>query len=384
MELVLATNFEDALVDKVADLPVSTFFGGFPISLTGAGRPPYILPDVTRERFRDHISRIHRGGHKFIATLNSIDLGLKEYDPDFRGNFLREVSRLLDLGVDGFVVAIPMLIEAIHREYPEVPISASTFARIRTVAQGEYFLRLGARTLILEEANRDLGLVRGLVKAGAEVEILTNQTCIRDCPYRAHHLNTSSLCSQPGGNKLWFELPILQCGLEILRDPTRLISSIWVRPEDLGLYEEAGVHRFKISGRNRSTEWLVRSAQAYADRRYDGNLLDILSYVQVKGPGHALASLPNHVKSDPEVANLQRAFARLDDVIIDNNAFPPGFQRKVTSTDCAHTSCQDCGYCAAVAERVVRISGRSLSLYRGPENLPTADRIVGHFGRAPR
>lgn len=384
MELVLATNFEDALVDKVADLPVSTFFGGFPISLTGAGRPPYILPDVTRERFRDHISRIHRGGHKFIATLNSIDLGLKEYDPDFRGNFLREVSRLLDLGVDGFVVAIPMLIEAIHREYPEVPISASTFARIRTVAQGEYFLRLGARTLILEEANRDLGLVRGLVKAGAEVEILTNQTCIRDCPYRAHHLNTSSLCSQPGGNKLWFELPILQCGLEILRDPTRLISSIWVRPEDLGLYEEAGVHRFKISGRNRSTEWLVRSAQAYADRRYDGNLLDILSYVQVKGPGHAFASLPSHVKSEPEVATLQRAFARLDDVIIDNNAFPPGFQRKVTSTDCAHTSCQDCGYCAAVAERVVRISGRSLSLYRGPENLPTADRIVGHFGRAPR
>lgn len=384
MELVLATNFEDALVDKVADLPVSTFFGGFPISLTGAGRPPYILPDVTRERFRDHISRIHRGGHKFIATLNSIDLGLKEYDPDFRENFLREVSRLLDLGVDGFVVAIPMLIEAIHREYPEVPISASTFARIRTVAQGEYFLRLGARTLILEEANRDLGLVRGLVKAGAEVEILTNQTCIRDCPYRAHHLNTSSLCSQPGGNKLWFELPILQCGLEILRDPTRLISSIWVRPEDLGLYEEAGVHRFKISGRNRSTEWLVRSAQAYADRRYDGNLLDILSYVQVKGPGHAFASLPSHVKSEPEVATLQRAFARLDDVIIDNNAFPPGFQRKVTSTDCAHTSCQDCGYCAAVAERVVRISGRSLSLYRGPENLPTADRIVGHFGRAPR
>ena len=32
-----------------------------------------------------------------------------------------------------------------------VPISVSTFARIRTVTQAEYFLKLGARTIILEE-----------------------------------------------------------------------------------------------------------------------------------------------------------------------------------------------------------------------------------------
>ncbi len=196
MELVLATNFDDALPDRVSELPVSTFFGGFPVSLTGAGRPPYILPDLDRTAFRRHLALIHRRGREFFATLNSNDLGLKEYGTGYLEAFLREVGDLVDLGVDGFVIALPALVEAVHAAHPEIPISVSSFARIRSVGQAEYFLRLGADTVILEEGNRDFALIRGLVRAGARVEVLTNQTCIRECPYRAHHLNTSSLCSQ--------------------------------------------------------------------------------------------------------------------------------------------------------------------------------------------
>jgi hypothetical protein len=90
MELVLATNFDDTLVDRVSDLPVRTFFGGFPVSLTGAGRPPYILPEVDGERFRRHLDVIHRQGREFYATLNSNDLGLQEY---LRGTSMRSSGR---------------------------------------------------------------------------------------------------------------------------------------------------------------------------------------------------------------------------------------------------------------------------------------------------
>src|SRR5208282_706232 len=239
----------DRLIEETADLPVSTFFGGFPIQLTGGGRPPQILPAVDRERFRAHLKMVHRHSRQFFATLNSIDLG-----------------------VDGFVVALPALIEAIRTEYPDVPISVSTFARIRTVTQAEYFLKLGARTIILEEGNRDFRLIRGLIRLGAEVEVLVNQSCLPSCPYRGHHLNTSSLASQPDAPCPAFEYPILECGLEYVRDPAKLISGIFVRPEDLAVFEEAGVTRFKVSGRNRSTAWLLRSARAYAHRSYVGNL----------------------------------------------------------------------------------------------------------------
>jgi collagenase-like PrtC family protease len=383
MELVLATNFDDALLESVADLPVRSYFGGFPVSLTGAGRPPFILPEVDREQFRRHLRAIHRGGREFYATLNSNDLGLQEYRSGYLDAFLREVGELIDLGVDGFVVAIPALLEAVHRAYPEVRLSVSSFARIRSVSQAEYFLRLGADTVILEEGNRDFPLIRGLVRAGARVEVLTNQTCIRECPFRAHHLNTSSLCSQPGGDRLWFEFPILECGLEVVRDPRKLISSIWVRPEDLSVYEDAGVHRFKISGRNRSTEWLARAARAYANRRYHGNLLDILSFVQIKGPSNALSTLARRGIALDVVEPLREAFAALGDVVVDNDAFPRGFLQRIAATDCEHRTCEECGYCGSVAEKVVRIGGSPPSKYRPPLQLPSTVGLLEAFGKGP-
>jgi collagenase-like PrtC family protease len=383
MDLVLATNFDDALIERVSDLPVETFFGGFPVSLIGAGRPPFILPEVDREGFRRHVQAIHRQGREFYATLNSNDLGLKEYRPGYLDAFLKEVEELLNLGVDGFVIAIPALLDAVHRSHPDVPLSVSSFARIRSVSQAEYFLKLGADTVILEEEDRNFPLIRGLVRAGARVEVLVNQTCIRECPFRAHHLNTSSLCSQPGGDRLWFEFPILECGLEVVRDPRKLISSIWVRPEDLSLYEEAGVHRFKISGRNRPTDWLVRAAGAYTARHYHGNLLDLLSFVQIKGPLNALSALSRRGVAPEVVEPLREAFAAFGDVVIDNDAFPQGFLRRIAATDCEAQTCDECGYCGTVAEKVVRVGGRSPSQYHPPLELPPAVGLLQEFGVTP-
>jgi len=381
MELVLASNFDNDLVDGVGDLPVSTFFGNFPVSMTGGGRPPRILPDVDADQFREHVARIHRSGRAFYATLNSSDLDLKEYRPGFAAAFEREVVQLLDLGVDGFVVALPLLIEAIRKEHPAVPISVSTFARVRTVTQAEYFLELGADTVVIEEANRDLRLLRGLVRAGARVELLVNQTCIASCPYRGHHLNTSSLAAQPEHACPRFEYPLVECGLEMVRDPAKLVSSILVRPEDLEIYEEIGVTRFKISGRNRSTDWLLRAARAYADRRYAGNLLDILSFVQVRGPKGALQEVEARGgPASPALRPLREAFQALSDVAIDNTAYPPGFLRRVAATDCAHIACSECGYCARVAEQVLTIGGRPLAEYRPPVDLPSPVEVLPYLG----
>jgi collagenase-like PrtC family protease len=384
MELVLASNFDDALVDGLGDLPVTTLFGNFPVGLTGGGRPPRILPDIDPDRFRDHVAAVHRAGRKFYATLNSSDLALREYSCGFGRAFLGEVDDLLDLGVDGFVVALPLLLEMIHSAHPEVPITVSTFARVRTVTQGEYYLRMGADTIVLEEANRDFALLRGLVGRGARVEVLVNQTCLQGCPFRAHHLNTSSLASQPEYPCPTLEYPIAECGWEMLRDPSRLVSSIFVRPEDLEVYEEAGVHRFKVSGRNRSTAWLLRAARAYARRSYPGDLLDILSLVQLKAPLGFLRAAANREGPLPEeLVALRSAFAGLEKVTIDNSAFPAGFLRRIAATDCEHASCSECGYCGSVARKVMRVDGRLLSEYVPPADSRLPSTFLPQIGCAP-
>ncbi len=380
MEIVLASNFDDRLVAETRDLPVSTFFGNYPRTLTGGGRPPAILPPVDAERFRRHLEVVHRAHRVFYATINSADLGLHEYQPGFAEAFLKEVGDLLDLGVDGFVVALPLLIELLHREHPSVPISVSTFARVRTVNQAEYFRSLGAETIVLEEANRDFALLRGLVRHGHRVEVLVNQTCLSGCPFRAHHLTTSSLAAQPGTPCPAFEYPILECGLEYLRDPGRLLSSILVRPEDLEVFEEVGVSRFKISGRNKPTDWLVRSARAYAARSYPGNLLDILSFVQVRGPRGFLAA---RADASPEAAAYAEAFAALEGLSIDNAQIPKGFLRRIAATDCERLSCAECGYCGGVAARTMRIRGQPLRAYTPPPGLRAPAGLLPIIGSAP-
>ncbi len=383
MEIVLASNFDPGLVDRTRELPVASFFGNFPTTLTGGGRPPQILPAVDDEGFRMFVERAHRAGRTFYATMNSADLGLREYRPEYRASFLKEVERLIELGADGFVVAVPLLLRWIHTEFPGVRLTASSFARVRTVAQGEYFLRMGADTIVIEEANRDLKLLEGLASAGAEVEVLVNQTCIHDCPYRFHHLATSSLASQHGARGPRFEYPILQCGLELVNDPVKLVSGIFVRPEDLEVLEEAGVRRFKISGRNRTTDWLVRATRAYAARRYDGNLLDILSYVQNLGPRSALRRVVAEPGAPAEAAPLLAAFDALAGLELDNRAFPSGFLRRIATTDCARTSCASCGYCASVARKAVRVGGVPLADYHPPKDLPDPSSLLPHLGPAP-
>ncbi len=380
MEIVLASNFDPGLVERTAELPVVSFFGNFPTTLTGGGRPPQILPAVDPDGFRAFVERAHRANRTFYATINSADLGLQEYRAGYRAEFLREVERLVELGVDGFVVAVPLLLSWIHAEFPGVRLTASSFARVRTVAQGEYFLRMGADTIVIEEANRDLKLLAGLRDAGAEVEVLVNQTCIHDCPYRFHHLATSSLAAQHGARGPKFEYPILQCGLELVQDPVKLVSGIFVRPEDLGVLEEVGVRRFKISGRNRTTDWLVRAAHAYAARRYDGNLLEILSYVQNLGPRSALRRIAADGTAPSEATPLLAAFDALAQLEIDNRAIPSGFLRRIASTDCPRTSCSTCGYCASVARKAVRIGGKPFGEYRPPENLPDPSALLPHLG----
>ena len=53
----------------------------------------------------------------------------------------------------------------------------------------------------------------------------------------------------------------------------------FIRPEDVPTYEKCGIEFIKIAGRGRDAARLLRTARAYAERHYDGNLLDITDLV---------------------------------------------------------------------------------------------------------
>lgn len=357
MRLVVATNFDDALVEKIKNYPVKYMFGSHTRTIIGHGRAAFVLPKVDDERFKQHLDVIHSYNIKFLYTMNTATVNGKEYDEKFLNSVRKEVERLINLGVDGFIVALPLFVKMIKKEHPDVEVSISSFSRIYNIREVEGYVNLGADTIIMhEDDNRNFELLESVAKYAkkhnADVELITNNSCLWGCPYRRTHDIISSVTSSEDGPKgVWFEYPILFCATDVRNDIANIIRMRWIRPEDLHYYEEIGIDRFKIAGRNKKTDWLVRVVKAYAERKYEGNLLDIVSYPQGRAVPKVLEKL-GYKDNEYEI---------LTKVYVDNTAFPPNWLGYFKYNKCENRSCEECRYCDMIAEKVIRVDGKGLS-----------------------
>jgi collagenase-like PrtC family protease len=368
MRLVVGTNFDDSLLEKIRTYPVRFIFGSETRSLTGHGRASFVLPEVNDEKLKEHINVAHSYGIKFLYTMNTATLNGKEYSQKFIEMLHQEVDKLINLGVDGFIVAMPFLVGYIKKEYPNSEISISSYSRVYNIREFEEYVNLGADTIILhEDDNRNFKLLRSLTKfrSKVDIELITNNSCLWGCPYRrTHDIISSVTSSEDGVNNVWFEYPIMFCATDVRNDLANIIRMRWIRPEDLHYYEEIGIDRFKIAGRNKSTPWIFRAVKAYSEGKYDGNLIDIISYPQ----GRAVPKVMRKV-GGPEDYDI------LEKVYIDNTKFPPNWLGYFKYNECETRSCEECKYCDVIADSVISIEGKSPSKLNLSKIKPPIDLI---------
>ena len=364
MRLVVGTNFDDKLIDEASKYPVKYLYGSHKSTITGHGRVSFVVPDVDDERLKEHISYAHSKGIKFLYAMNSPSYGGIEYSDAFWERLKKEVEKLVNLGIDGVIVATPLLLEYFKNEHPELEVSISSFARISNIREFENYANLGADTIILhEDDNRNFRLLESVSKfakeRGVDVEIILNNSCLWGCAYRRHHdVETGELSRETAPKGVWFEYPLLFCATDVRNDFGNLIRMRWVRPEDLHYYERLGIDRFKIASRNKRTEWIVRAIKAYSERKYEGNLLDIVSYPQGRATPYALAKLGAKEAKEYEV---------LTKVYVDNTKFPPKWLEFFMTNPCETRSCEECRYCDVVAEKVITVDGKPLSEVKLPK-----------------
>lgn len=373
MRLVVGTNFDDKLIDELRKYPVKYIFGSKTKTITGHGRASFVLPKVDDERLKEHISVAHGAGIKFLYTMNSATLNGKEYSQKFMDEVKKEIEKLVNLGVDGFIVALPLLIHLIKDEYPNIEVSVSSFSRVYNIREFEEYVNIGADTIILhEDDNRNFELLNALSKFinKVDIELIVNNSCLWGCPYRRAHDIISSITSNSEFNdSIWFEYPILFCATDVRNDLANIIRMRWIRPEDLKYYEEIGIDRFKIASRNKKTEWIIRAVKAYSEGEYDGNLLDIVSYPQ----GRAVPLVMKKI-------NGPNDYDILTQVYVDNTKFPPNWLSYFKYNSCETRSCEDCRYCDIIAEKVITVNGKPLSEINLPKIKPPVH-LIPRFGR---
>lgn len=217
--------------------------------------------------------------------------------------------------------------------------------------QIEYFRKLGANRITLSYmSNRDFELM-GRLKSIRDIdfEILVNESCLLDCPFRMYHYNLVSHGSQREKGKVFLQYPFLSCTLMKLQNVAELIKAPWVRPEDLYRYEDLGIQYFKLAGREKTTEWLLRCAKSYFSLRHNGNLLDIIA---IATPTASDLAMLCERKTEFEFRDIE--------LCIDNNALTNFLEFFVASTINCESACGTSGigclHCYEVANAAIRFN----------------------------
>jgi collagenase-like PrtC family protease len=380
MRLSVATNFDPLLVEALRSFPVVELFGKLREDAVGGGRAPYQLASVSRKRLAAHVRDARRAGIGFNYLLNAACLGNREITRAGQSEIEELCSWLREIGVESVTVSSPLLLRLIKRRFPALKVRISVFGGVDRVRKAQMWEELGADGIVLDSilVNRELATLERIRKAvRCDLELLVNNSCLSGCAMSPAHMNALAHAGQSwhGNRGFFIDWCLLRCTEMKLRDPVNYLRSEWIRPEDLPLYEGMGYDFFKVAERDLPSPVMMNRVRAYAARRYDGNLLDLVQPYALNG---VTGNEPYYRKGPlwylrfllrPRLANPARMLPlkRLADlrhmtrpvegpppVFVDNRALD-GFMERFREAGCRDQDCETCRWCHEFARKAVRV-----------------------------
>ncbi|MFH1619964.1 MAG: U32 family peptidase [bacterium] len=360
MKLCVPTSWDNRLIVKLDELNKETkniheLYGTMRTSVLGGGRPAARLPQITFSQAKEHIELAHSCGFSFNYLLNAPCHGGREFEVKFRQKMHEYLEQVRELNADTITVSNPYLLELIKKEYPSFKIIVGSFAEVDSLNTAVYYDRMGVECIILAcDTNRKFEELKKIRRnVGCGLEVMINDGSLFDCPRRRYCSRLAGHVTQEGENgelPLYVSYTLLKCSLKRLA-PDELMKSIWIRPEDIGVYEDIGIEYFKIAGRSFSTEWILRCAGAYSKRSYNGNLLELMEL-------HNVPILAPYTGDRTTVSSLFH---------IDNRALD-GFIDFFKEYGC-DGDCRACRYCTDFAKTAVKTVGDVEAFKSGLEDV---------------
>ena len=274
----LAANYDMDLVPALAAHPVDEVYGKFHTDGISGGRPRYLSTPFSSDELRRYISLLDRHGMAFNYLLNGSCFGNHEWTRPWQKKVTDLLNKLGELGVSRVTVSTPFLLELVKRRFPGFKVRVGIYAQIDTPRRARFWEDLGADALTLESfsINRDfrrLAAIRQAVRC--DLQLIANHACLLNCPLQSYHQNGFAHASD-NTSTLFIDYCFLRCSRIRLTDPSQFIKAAWIRPEDLKVYEAMGYTTFKLLERGIPSEELLKRVKAYSERRFDGNLAELL------------------------------------------------------------------------------------------------------------
>jgi len=287
------------------------------------------MPEISIDKIIKIIKFCYDNGIKTNLLLNSSCEGIDWYSPLNISKVLKLIEILhIENGLDGITVANPLFIQKIRKEFPKLEITASVLAQIDSVQRAMFFKRFGCDVITPDrDINRNLELLKEIKEIGCELKLMVNEGCLFKCPYRIFHYNFTSHDSKELNRDINRDIFTDNCSLIFKIDPSQILKSCWIRPEDVPKYKKI-TNRFKIAGRQiKDTQKILKIIKGYMNFSYEGNLLDLF---------------------EAGISGFKNRF----NVFIDNKNIGDNFFQKVTSCD---KNCFGCKFCGELAKKVIKI-----------------------------
>ncbi|MDD5518519.1 MAG: U32 family peptidase [Candidatus Omnitrophica bacterium] len=368
MEFSVPTNWQKELTDKISlantTEEIKEVYGKLTFDDIGGGRPASSLALISKKKAKKQIINLRNKGFKFNYLLNALCLDNLELTREGQKKFRRLLGWIVDAGVDAVTVAVPYLAMWVKKNYPSLSITVSALANVDSLSKAIFWDDLGVEKITFPGPviNRNFSLIRELKKTiKSKVQLIANNACLANCPEYINHALMNSHASQGWHScrGYMFDYHLIMCRLKRLEDPVNFIRSDWIRPEDIDFYEGLGVDSIKLVDRRLPSDMLARIINAYVQRSYSGNLLDLFhtfqgkSFSAHKGWIYKLFHLSLYLPADAfRLLKFSRLLSKLE-VYIDNKQLD-GFIENIPGK-CDLISCAPCGYCRRAAVRAVKI-----------------------------
>lgn len=295
-----------------------------------SGRVKNSLPKVNIKMLENYVHFSIENGIKFNYTLNPACLGNTEYTKEGIKELKYLLNDLYNIGVRNLTITSPALIELIQTMDCKFNIKVSAINHVDSITKLNFYKNLGVQRVVIEpDLHRNFQILRDMVELfGGGLEIIVNDICYKNCPYKIFHYNHEAHVNDQMESDNYF---FMRCGMQKSGDFANYLKLNWIRPEDINLYEKVGIHNFKIQGRPYIVKGdIIKVLMCYAKEWFEGNLLDLL---------HLFA--PYDSSHQPYIDNRC-----LD-------GFVEGFFNK--TIECTEL-CSRCGYCSSFAKKSINES----------------------------
>ncbi len=278
IDLLNLIDLDQSLKDNIHDL-----YGTYDSSFTGSGRPFFLMAKRERLEVETYINKVHDLGLKFTWLWNGMCQGYYKFNSEHQTKALEELDWLGDLSVEYLTITDPYLAEFAKNHKPKLKLKVSVISEVNSLSRALDWQEIigdeGVLTLSIM-INRNFPLleeIRNSVKC--DIELLTNDCCLNDCPFRFFHYTECSHASQTHDilEGYYNDWSTIACQNQKCFNPEQIIMSKWIQPSDLDKYINIGINYFKISGRRYGTDWLYKALKAYSKKSFNGNLGDIFN-----------------------------------------------------------------------------------------------------------